>query len=127
SAPEIRIRESCQEGDLKVEVEGQHPISCRELLRVTLNYRAEYEARFGRQDLTGRPVRYRDADLVDRDSHTGRTYPDAIDLARFEWGELPHELNHVRAGPGHDRWCEDFEPWSEAVLGIDERAYLGCQ
>jgi len=125
-APEITIRESCRAEDLEVQVEGGHPLSCAELLRVTQTYRAEYEARFGRRGLGGRPVRYRDADFLDGDGHTGRTYPDAIDLARFDWAELPHELNHVRTGPGHDRWCLDFEPWSEAVLGVDERAYLGC-
>lgn len=37
-----------------------------------------------------------------------------------------HELNQVRVGPGHEGWCREFEPWSEAVLGVDERAYLGC-
>ena len=65
-------------------------------------------------------------DFLDADEHTGRTYADAIDLARFDWAELPHELNHVRVGPGHEGWCLDFEPWSEAVLGIDEGAHLGC-
>ena len=110
-----------------MQVEAGHPISCEELLRLSVMYRAEFEARFGRQDLAAVPIRYRNRDFLDDGRHTGRTYANAIDLSRFNWTELPHELNHVRTGPDHDGWCLDFEPWSEEVLGVDERAYLGCR
>jgi len=58
---------------------------------------------------------------------SGHTYENAIDLARTALETFPHELNHLRSGRGHDGWCADFEPWSEAVLGISQRSYLGCR
>ena len=56
----------------------------------------------------------------------GSTSADAIDLGVDHIGAFPHELNHVRTGSGHAGWCIDFEPWSEEVLGINARTYLGC-
>ena len=127
TAPEIELGGRCREADLEVQVEAGHPIPCQELLRLSANYRALFEERFGHQSLVGIPIRYRDRDFLDDAHHTGWRYADAIDLGRLNWAELPHELNHVRTGPGHQGWCVDFEPWSEEVLRVDERAYLGCR
>ena len=102
-------------------------------IRMTLShYRDEYGLRFGRQDLRDIPVRIRateDLRTIGIESPfmvSGHTYDDAIDLAQSEWSALPHELNHVRTGSGHSGWCVDYEPWSEEVLGIDQRSYLHC-
>jgi hypothetical protein len=127
NAPPIQVAETCTTGDLTIEVEagGAGP-SCADLTLISQQLRAAYEERFGHQNLDGIRVRFRGEVFIDRESHTGHTYADAIDLGSHQWDDLPHELNHVRTGAGHTGWCLDFEPWSEAVLGIEERAYLAC-
>lgn len=96
-------------------------------------YRDEYEVRFGHIALSDRVVRLRKTSdlrktgLESDDAISGHTYSDAIDLGADGSDSLPHELNHVRTGSGHDGWCIDFEPWSEQVLGINQRVYLGCR
>lgn len=90
--------------------------------------RAEYEARWGALSMDGWTVRIRTSADFSGD-HLGSTWPDSrtIDLVDGKWIVLPHEFNHVRMGSGHAGWCTAFEPWEEATLGLNERAYLGCQ
>jgi hypothetical protein len=130
-APTIKVGARCAKAGLTIEVEEGSPLDCGELLAASLEYRAEYEARFGRQDLSDYVVRFRAADVLSIPGYggwniTGHTYDDVIDLAGGHADDLPHELNHVRMGPGHAGWCFDYEPWSEQVLGINQRNYLGC-
>lgn len=89
--------------------------------------RARYEERWGALALDGWAVRIRTSADFSGD-HLGTTWPDSrtIDLVDGQWIVLPHELNHVRMGEGHSGWCAEFEPWEEAELGLNERAYLGC-
>lgn len=131
AAPPMRIGERCRSGDLTVEMEVGSTDTCSDALARSVHFRAQYNARFGGQDLVRIPVRYRAAERLDIPGYdgwniTGHTYDDAIDLAKGHFEGLPHELNHVRTGLGHEGWCIDYEPWSEAVLGIDQRSYLGC-
>jgi hypothetical protein len=138
----MKTATTCSSGDLKVEIEVGHfmltedpPTNstvCDGIRNILSNYRDEYSLRFGRQDLTEIPIRIRateDLRTLGVESPyavSGHTYDDAIDLGQSAWDSLPHELNHVRTGPGHSGWCVDYEPWSEAVLGIDQRSYLQC-
>ena len=132
----------CSRGDLRVEIEDgysslgddphQRARRCSVLAEALGKYREEYEARFGRQDLGEIPIRIRAADdlrsvgVKGQFAVSGHTYVDAIDLGRDALEAFPHELNHVRTGLSHDGWCVDYEPWSESVLGINQRGYLGC-
>jgi len=113
------IAVACSSGDLTLEIETGSDVlqtmstereCCLSQLDSLSFLRGLYETRF-------------DVDY----SVAGHTYSDAIDLAAHENTSLPHELNHVRRGSGHGGWCADFEPWSEQVLGIDQREYLGCR
>ena len=142
SAPPMDVGESCARGDLRVQVAAEHPRLtgvpeldaqwCVELLATLEQYREAYEARFGHQQLAHIAVRVQAVDDLRSVGAkgpyalSGATYADAIDLALNGIGSFPHELNHVRSGPSHDGWCIDYEPWSEAVLGIDQRSYLKC-
>jgi len=130
-APPMKVGERCSSGDLVVEMELGSATRCSDALARSDQFRAVYGARFGAQDLAGIPVRYRVTEFLNIPGYEGwniigHTYDDAIDLANGHFESLPHELNHVRTGPSHDGWCKDYEPWSEAVLGIDQRSYLGC-
>ena len=136
-APPMAVAVSCTVGDLTVEIErGSAKLevmqtredSCLSTVHTLAFLRGLYEERFGRQDLTDWRVRVR---AMDELTHTGpgvvgSTSADAIDLGVDHIGAFPHELNHVRTGSGHAGWCIDFEPWSEEVLGINARTYLGC-
>ncbi|HZJ55123.1 MAG TPA: hypothetical protein VFD38_13365 [Myxococcaceae bacterium] len=142
SAPPMTVGVACVRGDLRVEIAAGHPKLtgvpdadarwCTELAATLAQYRAAYEERFGHQELVGIPVRLQAVDDLrsigahGRYALSGATYADAIDLARNGIESFPHELNHVRTGPSHQGWCVDYEPWSETVLGIDQRGYLGC-
>ncbi|HZX43371.1 MAG TPA: hypothetical protein VFE93_16140 [Myxococcaceae bacterium] len=136
------IAVACSSGDLTLEIETGSDVlqtmstereCCLSQLDSLSFLRGLYETRFGHLDLRGWLVRIRATDDLrntglDVDySVAGHTYSDAIDLAAHENTSLPHELNHVRRGSGHGGWCADFEPWSEQVLGIDQREYLGCR
>jgi hypothetical protein len=151
SSSPIEVAAACPFGDGWVQMEAGHYLLdpdttappwrsaapqqiCEGVVSTWLQpYRDEYEARFGHVVLSDRVVRLRKAnDLRDTGlegdvSISGHTYPDAIDLSAGSWESLPHELNHVRTGSGHLGWCIDFEPWSEQVLGLDQRVYLGCR
>lgn len=133
---------SCARGDLRVQIAAGHPKLtgvpeldaqwCLEQAATLVQYREAYEERFGHLQLGHIPVRVQAVDDLRSVGAkgpyalSGTTYADAIELARNGIGSFPHELNHVRAGPSHDGWCFDYEPWSEAVLGVDQRSYLGC-
>ena len=133
---------TCSVGDLVVQIEDGHFMLtedpqknltvCDGIRSILSNFREEYGLRFGRQDLAETPIRIRAAEdlrTIGVESPfpvSGHTYDDAIDLAQSAWDSLPHELNHVRTGSGHSGWCIDYEPRSEAVLGIDQRSYLQC-
>jgi hypothetical protein len=143
SAPPMSVGAACAEGDLKVEIAVGHSLlsgdqdtdgeRCGGVAEALEEYRREYERRFGRQQLAGIPIRIHEVDdlrsigVEGRFPVSGHTYDDAIDLARDALEAFPHELNHVRTGAGHDGWCIDYEPWSEEVLGINQRGYLGCR
>jgi hypothetical protein len=134
TAPPMQVAETCRAGDLTLQFEVglaesfRVPPVCGDVLAQFQADRDLYQARFGRIDLTEIPVRLRTAVYLDGDGHTGEAYVNAIDLGVTGWRNLPHELNHVRTGyNGHVGWCVDFEPWSESVLAIDERLYLGCK
>ena len=146
----IQVAAACPFGDTRLQIEAGHylldPVTttpewrnvspeqvCQGVVSSWLQpYRDEYEARFGHVVLSERVVRLRkESDLRNTglqadDAIGGHTYSDAIDLGAGSSDSLPHELNHVRTGSGHEGWCNDFEPWSEQVLGINQRVYLGC-
>ena len=91
-------------------VEGWGPVALREE-QWTLRVRAGAEA--------------------DSAGHTGVTYHHSrvVDIAEDALETFPHELRHVQLGRGsddHHGWCSSFAPWEERVLGVNERAYLGC-
>jgi hypothetical protein len=139
----MKVASTCADGALTVELEAGHfmltgsPAAnagiCDAIRSIVSTYRDEYELRFGHQRLTRSPVRIRATEDLRATGIqasyvvTGHTYDDAVDLAQSAWESLPHELNPVRTGPGHAGWCADYEPWSEEVLGIDQRSYLGCR
>ena len=136
-APPMAVAVRCTVGDLTVEIERGSAVlevmqtqedSCLSTLHTLAFLRGLYQDRFGRQDLTDSRVRVRARDeLTDiGPGVVGSTWADAIDLGAVHLGAFPHELNHVRTGSGHTGWCIDYEPWSETVLGIDARTYLGC-
>lgn len=126
-----------------MEIEDGHPVldddphhrarGCAAVAGALVQIREEYEARFGHQDLASIPVRVRAVDdlrtvgVEGRYAVSGHAYADAIDLGQSAIEAFPHELNHVRTGPSHDGWCVDYEPWSELVLGVNQRGYLGCE
>jgi hypothetical protein len=146
----MQVGAGCPFGDTSLQVEEGHyllaPAStvavwrsltpqqvCQRIVSDWLQlYRGEYEVRFGQIVLSKRVVRLRktrdlrDTGLEGDYEIGGHTYSDAIDLGAESTASLPHELNHIRTGSGHSGWCIDFEPWSEQVLGINQRVYLGC-
>ena len=142
-APPMQVAATCSSGDLTVQIEAGHFLLsedprtasavCEGIRMMLVSYREAYAVRFGNQDLRGIPVRIRSTDdlrttgIESPLGVSGHTYGDAIDLAELAWNSLPHELNHLRTGPGHTGWCADFEPWSEEVLGINQRSYLHCR
>lgn len=89
--------------------------------------RASYEEKWGMLSMDGWTVRIRTAANF-YGEHLGATWPESrtIDLVDGQMIVLRHELNHIRVGPGHDGWCNEFEPWEES-FGFNEKAYLGCQ
>ncbi len=139
----MSVATTCARGDLSIEIEDGHSLltgdpsvdgrECMALAAALRHYREEYELRFGRVNLTNVTIRLRAADdlrttgVESQFTVSGHTYGDAIDLAGAGLEAFPHELNHLRTGLGHDGWCLDYEPWSEEVLGINQRGYLGCQ
>jgi hypothetical protein len=76
-------------------------------------------------------LRVRAGAVADAAGHTGVTYHHSrvVDVAEAALETFPHELRHVQLGRSsddHHGWCSNFAPWEEQVLGVDERAYLGC-
>lgn len=133
----MQVGERCAVGDLTVELEDGYSGAshCPTLAAFARIMEDEYDAHFGHQGPV--TVRLRNTKDLQTDGDgqdfapgwfvTGTTFEGGvIDIALGQLRALPHELNHVRTGAGHGGWCADFEPWSEQVLGINQREYLGC-
>ncbi len=139
AAPEIDTAASCQLGTVPLLVEtgvtfrGSPEVSCRALASALTEYRATFEEGWGAVALQEEQwtVRVRAGSAADAAGHTGVTYHHSrvVDVAEEALETFPHELRHVQLGRGsddHHGWCSSFAPWEERVLGVDERAYLGC-
>ncbi len=139
AAPEIDPAASCTLGSVPVLLEqgvalrGSAEASCRTFASILEDYRATFEEAWGAAALQeeGWTVRVRAGSAADAEGHTGVTYHHSrvVDVAEVALETFPHELRHVQLGRGsddHHGWCSSFAPWEERVLGVDERAYLGC-
>ena len=139
AAPEIDIASSCTLGTVPVLLEegvmlrGSPETSCRAFVSSLTEYRATFEETWGAVALQEEKwtVRVRAGGAADTAGHTGVTYHHSrvVDVAEEALETFPHELRHVQLGRGsddHHGWCSSFAPWEEEVLGVDERAYLGC-
>jgi hypothetical protein len=131
SAPDtIQVTASCvSPSGVAVQMEAGINAACDSLATAVDTFRSFYEERWGAVDMAGWVVRIRTT--PQRDGDAGLTLHDAktLDIAVDGFVYLPHELRHVQLGPssdGHSGWCADYAPWSKAVLGDDEDAYLGC-
>jgi hypothetical protein len=139
AAPDISVAASCALGSVPVLVEkgvtlgGSAEATCRTSAEILASYRDTFEESWGpvalqEEDWT---LRVRAGTAVDPEGHTGVTYHHSrvVDVAEKAFETFPHELRHVQLGRGsddHHGWCGSFAPWEERVLGVDERAYLGC-
>jgi len=108
--------------------------TCATYASILGEYRDTFVQEWGRVALQEEQwtVRVRSGDLADTAGHTGVTYHHSrvVDIAEAALETFPHELRHVQLGRGsddHHGWCSSFAPWEERVLGVDERAYLGCE
>lgn len=139
SAPEISVAASCTLESVPVLVEegvtlGSSPAaSCATSSEILGKYRATFEEGWGGVALRdeGWTIRVRAGGTVDSEGHTGVTYHYSriVDVAERAFETFPHELRHVQLGRSsddHHGWCSSFSPWEQRVLGVDERAYLGC-
>jgi len=138
-APDISTEATCLLGAVPLVLEkgvslhGSAEAKCQTLAGVLAAYRDTFEASWGQVLLQEErwTLRVRVGGVVDADGHTGITYHRSrvVDVAEEALETLPHELRHVQLGRGsddHHGWCITFAPWEEQVLGLDERAYLGC-
>jgi hypothetical protein len=139
SAPEIEPAAACAMGAVPVLLEEGAGVrrspgsACRAFAAILTEYRATFEEGWGAVALQAEEwtVRVRAGGAVDAAGHTGVTYHHSrvVDVAEDALETFPHELRHVQLGRGsddHHGWCSNFAPWEERVLGVDERAYLGC-
>ena len=137
SAPEIDVATSCTLGTVPVQIEkgvsSEHD-SCQTFAAILGQYRDTFVESWGHVALQKEQwtVRVRAGDVADTAGHTGVTYhySRVVDIAEAALETFPHELRHVQLGRGsddHHGWCRNFAPWEERVLGVDERAYLGCR
>jgi hypothetical protein len=138
SAPDIDVVASCSLGSVPVQIErgvtSPRADTCATYASILGEYRDTFVERWGRVALQEEQwtVRVRAGDLADTAGHTGVTYHHSrvVDIAEAALETFPHELRHVQLGRGsddHHGWCSNFAPWEERVLGVDERAYLGCE
>ena len=140
AAPDIDVATSCRLGTIPVLLEAgvTAPTStgdtCRTYASVLGAYRETFVEGWGPVELQEEQwtVRVRSGEVVDAAGHTGVTYHHSrvVDIAEAALETFPHELRHVQLGRGsddHHGWCSNFAPWEERVLGVDERAYLGCR
>jgi len=139
SAPEIDVATSCTLGTVPVQIEKGVTAgpslqdTCRTFASSLGQYRDTFVEGWGQVALQEEQwtVRVRAGDLADAAGHTGVTYhySRVVDIAEAALETFPHELRHVQLGRGsddHHGWCSNFAPWEERVLGVNERAYLGC-
>ena len=139
SAPEIDVASACTLGTVPVLLEAgvgsgaaaKQP--CQTYASALGEYRDTFVDGWGAVQLQEEQwtVRVRAGRLADAAGHTGVTYHHSrvVDIAEAALETFPHELRHVQLGRGsddHHGWCSSFAPWEERVLGVDERAYLGC-
>ncbi len=131
---------ACTLGPVPVRLEqgislGSSPeATCASFARTLGEYRDTFVQGWGSVALQeeGWTLRVRAGDTVDTEGHTGITYhlSRVVDISQSALETFPHELRHVQLGRGsddHHGWCSTFAPWEERVLGVDERAYLGCR
>ena len=139
AAPDIDVAASCSLGSVPVLIElgVTSPVPRADVCRTYASILGEYQDTFmegwGPVALQEEQwtVRVRSGDLADATGHTGVTYHHSrvVDIAEAALETFPHELRHVQLGRGsddHHGWCSSFAPWEERVLGVNERAYLGC-
>jgi len=139
SAPDITEAARCTPQGVPVVVEkgvsiqGSAERMCEALAGILAEYRGTFQETWGPVALEGEQwtLRVRAGAAVDAAGHTGITYHHSrvVDVAEAALETFPHELRHVQLGRGsddHHGWCSTFAPWEERVLGVDERAYLGC-
>jgi hypothetical protein len=145
AAPEIATAGRCNLGTLPlltiplvieegVAVRDSPGTACQAYASILVEYRDTFVEWWGQVALheEGWTVRVRAGAAVDAAGHTGITYhySRVVDVAEGALETFPHELRHVQLGRGsddHHGWCSNFAPWEEEVLGVNERAYLGCQ
>lgn len=140
AAPDMDVAASCSLGTVPVLLERgvTAPASrgdpCRTYASILGEYRDTFVEQWGAVALQQEQwtVRMRAGGLADGAGHTGVTYhySRVVDIAEAALETFPHELRHVQLGRGsddHHGWCSNFAPWEERVLGVDERAYLGCR
>jgi hypothetical protein len=140
AAPEITAVTRCRLETVPVVIEegvtlpDSPAITCGRYASILGDYRDTFVEWWGSVALREEQwtVRVRAGATVDAAGHTGITYHHSrvVDVAEEALETFPHELRHVQLGRGsddHQGWCSSFAPWEEEVLGVDERAYLGCQ
>ena len=139
AAPEIDVAASCALETVPLLIESgvtspsPNGDTCRTYASILGEYRDTFVEGWGLVELQEEQwtVRVRAGSLADGAGHTGVTYhySRVVDIAEAALETFPHELRHVQLGRGsddHHGWCSNFAPWEERVLGVDERAYLGC-
>jgi hypothetical protein len=139
AAPDIDIAAACTLGSVPVLLEtgvgsgSATKRSCPSYASILGEYRDTFVEGWGAVQLQEEQwtVRVRVGQLADSAGHTGVTYHHSrvVDIAEAALETFPHELRHVQLGRGsddHHGWCSGFAPWEERVLGVNERAYLGC-
>jgi len=136
--PDIAVAGTCALGQVPVQLEqgvasGSADRACQRYARALGAYRDTFVEAWGSVALEqeGWMLRVRSGETIDSEGHTGMTFHHArvVDVAEASLETFPHELRHVQLGRSsddHHGWCSSFAPWEREVLGVDERAYLGC-
>lgn len=134
AAPDIDVVARCSLGNVPVLLEQGVDRACETDASILAEYRGTFVESWGTVALEEEQwtVRVRAGAEADAAGHTGVTYHHSrvVDVAESALETFPHELRHVQLGRGsddHHGWCSSFAPWEERVLGVDERAYLGCE
>jgi hypothetical protein len=138
AAPDIEVADRCNLGSIPVLLEqgvaASASLDCASYASALGEYRQTFVESWGAVALEEEQwtLRVRAGAVAVPAGHTGVTYHHSrvVDIAEAALETLPHELRHVQLGRGsddHHGWCSNFAPWEERVLGVDERAYLGCE
>ncbi len=138
AAPDIDVANRCSLGRIPVLLEqgvaASASLGCGTYASILGEYRQTFVGSWGDVALEEEQwtLRVRAGAVADAAGHTGVTYHHSrvVDIAEAALETFPHELRHVQLGRGsddHHGWCSNFAPWEEQVLGVDERAYLGCE